>query len=393
MLKFNPQQLLPIASPKELNKDLDKSKRQQFLSPRNPDYKIEYSSFCKNLLAEVEKNSKLVIEVTHDLLRKIYKMIQGKNVSIFESFVYFDINNNNAISKLEFKLGLQNFNIYFTDRELNMVWNSFERMKNLKVSFMNYLKAFVNAGALPIIKFDEATDTLVKKFTAMMQKLGNFEEAFRKLDLNHQGLITLNDFKDQCHRLHLGLIPSEVETIFSIICGKGENKDKADKNSPILGFNYRQFVKLLLKFKNMGQVDGIFFKIFKASKERKIIWKSQFQGFKAEQKPKNVGELYLRDLKTLLKELKLGITNEEVDNIIDCFESSVVSALIFERRISEGASKIDTANKEKDEQIRYLINEINSAVVRDRIPLERLFFEFDSNSSGTMEKAQFTKMI
>lgn len=143
----------------------------------------------------------------------------------------------------------------------------------------------------------------------------------------------------------------------------------------------------------MGQVDAIFFKISKTARERKIIWKSQFQGFKAEQKPKNSGELFLRDLKTMLKDLKLGITNEEVDNVIDCFESSVVNALNFERRIAEGAAKIDSVNKEKDEQIRYLINEINTSIVRDRIPLERLFFEFDANSTGTMEKAQFTKMI
>lgn len=126
----------------------------------------------------------MVIEVTHDLVRKIFKVIQGKGSSLFESFVFFDINNSNAVSKLEFKLGLQALGVNLQENEFNMIWNALPKTKNLKVRFGSYLKLFIDAGALQVIKFDESLETLLKKFFNIIQKLGNYEEAFRKFDKN-----------------------------------------------------------------------------------------------------------------------------------------------------------------------------------------------------------------
>ena len=390
LLKFNK---VPLSkSESQISKNAA-SKKPAYISPRSPDFKVSYEEFCKALLAEVDRNTKMVIEVTHDLLRKTFKMIQGKNVSLFEAFVYFDINNTNAISKLEFKLGLQNFNIYFTDREISQIWGSFEKNKNFKVTFSNFLKSFIDAGALPIIKFDEAMDLLIKKFSSLMSKYGNFEESFRKLDAHNNGFITLNEFKEQCHKLYLGLLPNEVESIFTALTQvEKDTRGKLSGESHLVGFTYRQYVRLLIKYKNIGQVDQVFAKIHQNARDRKIIWKQQFQSFKSAEKGRS-GELSLRDLKALLKHLKLGITNEEIDTVIDCFDTSFVNYQFFDRRVSDGAKKIDQAAQEKNLLIHSLVNEINHAVTRDRIPIERLFFDFDEHQSGTIDINQFANMI
>ena len=339
----------------------------------------------------------MVVEVTHDLLRKIYKMIQSKNVSLFESFVHFDVNYNNAISKLEFKLGLQNFNIYLKENEINHVWNSFDKLRNYKVSFNSYLRSFIDAGALKVIKFDEAIDILIKKFFSLMQKVGNFEEAFRKLDANNSGVVTYIEFKEQCQKIHLNLLPNEVETVFAVLCQTEQEKQKGfqdkEHENAVKSFTYRGFVKLALNYKNLSMLNNIFAKLYSSAKDRKILWKQQFGGAKVETKLKTQGDITLRDLKQLLRNLKLGITNDEIDTVINSFESPVINHQVFEKRVQEGAKKTEEASKEKDLLIYSLVNEISSAISRERIPLERLFFDFDTNQTATLDLNELTNLV
>ncbi len=101
------------------------------------------------------------------------------------------------------------------------------------------MKPFIDAGALLTIKFDEGTDLLLKKFVSPMQKIGNFEEAFRRIDVNNTGLITFNDFKEICPKLHL---PNEVEIVFNNIIQTDKEKIRVQEAGGVKGFIYRQFV-------------------------------------------------------------------------------------------------------------------------------------------------------
>lgn len=75
LLKFNRPIIRMEETIQTATERSNQKKMSTMLSPRHPDYRIDYTSFCRNLMIEVERNSKLVIEVTHDLIRKIYKMI------------------------------------------------------------------------------------------------------------------------------------------------------------------------------------------------------------------------------------------------------------------------------------------------------------------------------
>lgn len=89
-----------------------------------------------------------------------------------------------AISKLELKLGFKALGVTLLEKEFNMLWNALGKTKSLKVNYKSYIKLFISAGAVKVIKFDETVERLLKKFYNIIQKLGNFHEAYRKLDKN-----------------------------------------------------------------------------------------------------------------------------------------------------------------------------------------------------------------
>lgn len=70
------------------------------------------------------------MEATNDIIRRVYGILQIKRLSVFETFVYFDVNTTNSLSKLELKLGLGNLDIYLKESDLSMIWSAFEKSKN-----------------------------------------------------------------------------------------------------------------------------------------------------------------------------------------------------------------------------------------------------------------------
>lgn len=93
-----------------------------------------------------------------------------------------------------------------------------------------------------------------------MIKISNFFSLFAISELftsKSSGYITMGEFKEQCHRLHLGLLAHETEKLFNAIC-KSEDKqgNKATEDlgarGQIKGFSYRQFVRTFYKFRNVA---------------------------------------------------------------------------------------------------------------------------------------------
>ena len=65
--------------------------------------------------------------MTNDLLRKLYKLLEQKRVSLFEAFVYFDVNVTNTVSPLEFRVGLKNMEINFPQDDFDRIFKAFEK--------------------------------------------------------------------------------------------------------------------------------------------------------------------------------------------------------------------------------------------------------------------------
>jgi len=79
---------------------------------------------------------------------------------------------------------------------------------------------------------------MIKKFANLLQKIGNYEDVWSKLDKWNKGSITLQAFKQQLQKYRVGLSNEEINTIFSELM-----KVDPDSASKFRGkerrFNYR----------------------------------------------------------------------------------------------------------------------------------------------------------
>lgn len=82
--------------------------------------------------------AKSSLEITNDLLRKLYKIFEQKRVTLFEVFVYFDVNCTNTISQLELRVGLKNMDINFPNEDFERVFKSFEKNPQGKITFNSF---------------------------------------------------------------------------------------------------------------------------------------------------------------------------------------------------------------------------------------------------------------
>lgn len=126
---------------------------------------------------------------------------------------------------METRLGLQNLDINLAAREFESLWKVFEKNENHKINFHSFFSAFLNAGCLEIVKFDDEVTKIIKKFSFLICKHGNAEETFRKFDPTAKGYVTLEAFRTVCDKFRLNLSEEETEAIFRVLCSPAELGD------------------------------------------------------------------------------------------------------------------------------------------------------------------------
>lgn len=67
--------------------------------------KINIKEFVFKVLEAVNIHAKSAIESNSELFRKVAKLLKMKKISLFEAFLYMDINNTGQLSKLELTVG------------------------------------------------------------------------------------------------------------------------------------------------------------------------------------------------------------------------------------------------------------------------------------------------
>lgn len=176
--------------------------------------KINYRVFTKKLMEAVEQHGRSHLEAANDLIRKVAKILKLKQVSLFEAFVYFDVNQTNNVSKLEMNMALQNLDVNLSETDFAMLWKAFDKGKNNKLTFPAFVNRFVQAGAVQVINFDDSLQMVLKKFNTYIRKFGDYMDAFDKMDRNQNGFISLFEFKEACRRLQFNLKNEEVNLLF-----------------------------------------------------------------------------------------------------------------------------------------------------------------------------------
>ncbi|EAR94381.2 EF hand protein (macronuclear) [Tetrahymena thermophila SB210] len=392
------------------------------------DEKIDYKELCKKILAAVEMQAKSSQEITNDLLRKLYKILEQKRVTLFEAFAYFDVNSTNTISQLELRVGLKNMDVNFPNDDFDRVFKSFEKTPQGKITFNAFFNRFIEAGALQIIKFDDTLENTIKKFAKITTKLGNFEQAFNKLDINGNGQLSIFEFKESCKRLSLGLKHEEIEMVFKSLLNAdnlnfkknyglrtGDEMEKDDNLTVDLmmggkenakTIRYRHFVKLLNQFTSKAQSEQILYKLFKKSQERKINWKLTFQQMSSgglrtsktqQQKKPNavdqVPDISLTQCKNMLTQLKLGLTFEEIDVVVNSFDTITISYNNFMDKTLKAAQKLEDIEYEKNSQLQTIVTGINDYLEKNRVKMAQIFKDFNNIELGKLRLSEFNNIV
>ena len=412
----------------EAKNDKNEPKKKEF-DIEDPNFKIDYKEFAGKIYNEIESNGKL-FKGSYQVLRKVYNMAKMKPLTLFEVYVYFDVNNLNQISNMELRLGLQNLEISLEKYEFDNLWNVFQKNENNKVTFSSFLEAFINASCFEIIKFDDKVKNLLKRFTFLITKHGNYEELFRQFDSNDNGYVTLDQFKLRCDDLRLGLQDDELDLIFRELCSpeslglgsisnlniptleqkQGDNNkdDSQDKNEkkPFRYFNYKKFVLVLSYFRKKDQQFKMLYKLDSILKERGVTYKQILRNYQEKQKKRkgknksfdmtkktSQNGIEITELKSLLQSLELGLSNDELDSIVDSFEDEYITVNIIEKKIRTAVTIFERQNNKKASIFTKAVTELQEFLNKEHVSLRRLFQDFETRADGTLNLEEFSKMF
>jgi Ca2+-binding EF-hand superfamily protein len=414
-----------------LNLDLDEEKpkkeenKNKPLDIDDPNFRIDYAEFVRFIYDEIENNSNLNINQAKIIFKKVQNLFKIKGFTIFETYVLFDLNNQNVISNVQLNVGMQNMNSNsqpLEKNEMKVFWSILERNNENKVTFSGFFNAFINVGTLDIIKFDEKIVKLLKKFCFLISKKGNLEEVFNKFDINANGSVKLEEFKQQCEKLNLDFKEEELSEIFRTFCnpelvnpslGKKQKSMEDEEHedggfSAHRAFNFKNFVSVVSFFRKKDNMYKLLHRFDSMLKERALSYIKIFDDYWAKYKDKKgassvakpmkntknvVKTLNMTELKVLLKDLKLSFSVDELNLLCDAFEVETITAKQMES-IIRGVS--DTIEKEKNDKNTFfsrVVKEIEEGIQQKNSSLQKIFFEFDSRSDGKLKLDEFNDML
>jgi hypothetical protein len=126
-----------------------------------------------------------------------------------------DVTSNNMLSLWEFANGLTKLGILEEKETLKLTWKMFDRDPSNQITYVEFFAAFRRAGAIKIIDFEDEVTRVIKKFTKLLDKIGNYEILWEKFDKHKKGAINFLQFADAADKLQLGLTYEEMNIIFS----------------------------------------------------------------------------------------------------------------------------------------------------------------------------------
>lgn len=408
-----------------LEKPKKDEKKATGLDIDDPNFRIDYNELVKAVYEEVENNSKHAIQQANLVLKKVQTQFKMKEFTIFEAYVYFDVNNQNVISNLQFKIGIQNLNAnsgQVETSDMKIFWDILDKNNENKVTFNGFFSAFIDVGSIDIIKFDEKIVKLLKKFCFLVSKKGSLEEIFKKFDVNQNGSVKLDEFRQQCEKLNLDFKEEELSEIFKVFCNpelinpqlnKKHKSMDDDRDDEIVvshrAFNFKNLVAVATFFRRKDNMYKLLHRFDSMLQERALSYNKIFEDYCGLHKEKKTGSsaknppkkgnkmvvhtLTMTELKNMLRSLKLAFSNDELNQLCDAFESETITAKQMERSIKKVVEMIEKDKDEKKTFLLRIVQEIEEGINSKNSSLQKIFFEFDGRSDGRLKLDELSQML
>jgi hypothetical protein len=115
-------------------------------------------------------------------------------------------------------------------------------------------------------------------------------------------------------------------------------------------------------------------KLHQKALEQKISWKRAISEYnkKSDPQSKTPDSIALKNLRTLLERVKLALTPEETELVINAFEEERVSGEQIEERGRKAVEQLDSGSHEKQAALHSLAEQIAQRVQKERIDLQHL---------------------
>jgi hypothetical protein len=97
-----------------------------------------------------------------------------------------------------------------------------------------------------------------------------------------------------------------------------------------------------------------------------------------------------------LKKLRAGLTQDEIEKLMNSIpfegKDSSIGAMDFERIVIQGAKKLESEREYQKLQLQEWITNLNEALEKQMMPLDRVFSEHDLSQKGSLSFEDFAMM-
>lgn len=399
------------------------------------DKRIDYTDFSLNLEAEIGRRKKQADSVHERLLQKISAVLKSKGISLFEFFVMLDVNAGGSVSSLELKTGVQQLGLHATPQEFQSLWGAIhrsvgrmqheeagagaaagqpgaKRRNRLEpaveaVDYLDLLSGFAKAGCLKLQQALDHQDALLGKFRAQLKKGRiSVEKAYKTLDPNNHGSVQKKDFVQDCQTLGLQFSEEELLRLFECICEQGTKKttsndqqtQQLERGQPTAytRFNYKQLQEAVLVQRDENWLYQACIKVHALVLQKGLSYKRLFNQWRDKQSKTQAGRLAERELAQGLKRLKAGLTTDEIEKLCGSLrydgKDTSISALDFEKHVTDCARKLESERSFERMLLQDWIVQFNDCLQREGAPVERLFYEHDTDQAGGLTFPDFASL-
>ena len=134
-------------------------------------------------------------------------------------------------------------------------------------------------------------------------------------------------------------------------------------------------------------------KIHSVTLQKGLSYKRLFTQWRDKQSKTQPGRLTEKELAQGLKRLKAGLTTDEIEKLCASLhyegKDASISGLDFEKHVIECAKKLESERSFERMILQDWIGQFNDCLTREGAPLDRLFYEHDSDQDGALTFPDF----
>lgn len=308
-----------------------------------------------------------------DIYERIARNLIERGLNMESSFSVFDQDQDGLISPQEFRTTLLiTLRLPISEQETQLLINSCNLLEGgiTHTEFRNKFKSLIPEEGTGK-SWEEAV--LDKIRDRIHQKGLSIREAFMAFDLNKDGTVDTNEFRQTMRIMQLGLSDNEIERLTKWFDPRCTNR-----------INYQIFCDRISTEKTSisGWEEQVLDKVKERIRSKGLNIRQAFQAFDLNRD----GTIDAEEFRKTFKIMQLGLTDVEIERVLTFFDPRGNGKIMYEAfclRIED--QRFDDADRWLDNLIERIAPEIRSKGIN----VSQTLGLFDRKNDGTMDSTEF----